>query len=67
MKFITDIGEAAFVKDDEGNLVDLGRYGVWTDEGLHEPTVIDVSTDLEALQAKHGPNLQVIVLKRTDP
>lgn len=60
MKFITDAG-TNFVMENmaTGEKKVLDRYGVWEDKGPGTATVIEVGPDLDALQAKHGPDLQV--------
>lgn len=57
-RFITDMGHPLVVKDQEsGDGRDIGRYGVW-----ERGDVIDCGSNLEALQDKYGPGLDVIVI-----
>lgn len=61
-RFITDFGSSTtFVVEGTGEVVELGRYGVWGDKGhwSGKAEVIEVGDDLDALQAKHGPGLPV--------
>ena len=59
-RFITDLGRPLHLTDEAGNvLVEIGQYGVW-EADCGKPQVIDTGHDLDALQAAHGPNLQVV-------
>jgi hypothetical protein len=52
---ITDLGYSLVLTDQDGNEENLGRYGVWDEDGC-----IDCGDDLDALQAEHGPGLRVV-------
>ncbi len=59
---ITDFGYSpTFTNMETGEVTSIGRYGVWGYKGhwsgKHE--VIACGDDLEALQAKYGPDLPV--------
>ena len=59
-QFISDNGKNLQATNEQGEVVcELPRYAVWGDLGKRKPEVIEVSDDLEALQAKHGPSLPV--------
>jgi hypothetical protein len=62
-RFITDMGENISLTASEGDgRMEIGRYGVWDDQGRRKPEVIATGTDLEALQEEHGPGLPVHTL-----
>ena len=66
-RFITDMGGPLVLTDTAtGEEQNLGRYGVWGNKGhwSGKPEVIAASDDLDALQAKYGPNLPVHALPR---
>lgn len=61
-RFITDLGPGPHTLTNEttGEVVTLGRYGVWASAAAYRKAeVIEIGDDLEALQAKYGPNLPV--------
>jgi len=68
-KHITDLGDQHnFRSEGSPFTVTIPRYGVWA------PTlpewryrVIDTGNDLAALQAKHGPDLEVRLLVDPNP
>jgi len=61
MPFITDLGDSFKLTDDQGEVIPIGRYGVWkrSQRGKHE--VVECGDDLLKLQEKHGP-LSVYIL-----
>lgn len=60
LRFITDLGEDVELRGPDG-VLKLQRYGVWEHQGWKD-VVVEVSDDLYVLQAKWGPELQVVVL-----
>jgi len=64
--FITDFGQSLTAKDAETGEVKMtiARFGVWGEMGRGKPEVIETSDDLDYLQAKHGPGLEVHRLGR---
>lgn len=63
--FITDLGSSMVRTTDTGEEMKLPRYGVWlysTSRGKYQ--VEETSDDLDALQKKYGPGLQVHDLGR---
>ncbi len=60
------MGEQTELRSDDGNVMTLPRYGVWTqDRSRRRPGVIEVSDDLAALMTKYAvPKERVFNLKR---
>ena len=62
-RFITDLGPTiprTLVDETTGETFSLGRYGVWGSAAAYRKAeVLEIGDDLEALQAKYGPNLPV--------
>ncbi len=57
---ISDLGHSpTLTNTDTGDEIRVGRYGVWANDARGKAEVIDCSDDLEALQAKHGPGLEI--------
>ena len=64
-RFITDLGYSPVMTNETtGEVLKLGRYGVWGDKGHHsgKAEVLETGDDLEALQAEYGPDLPVHAL-----
>ena len=69
-RFITDMGgpviatEHGFLPNGEpvGETLNIGRYGVWKDQGRGKPECFASGDDLSALQTEHGPDLPVLPL-----
>lgn len=72
MRYISDMGGPVAVttiarNDDKEVVVEevtnIGRYGVWAwDESKHKFQVIACGDDLDGLQRKYGPDLQVSLM-----
>ena len=64
--WISDMGEQTELHSDDGSVMTLPRYGVWTqDRCRRRPGVIEVSDDLQGLMQKYGvPKERVFNLKR---
>lgn len=64
MKFITDMGSAMPMTDENGKVVStIPRYGVWGEQGRHKPQVIECHDDLDYLKKKHDvPDSRVVKL-----
>lgn len=61
--FITDLGFAPKLRSESEEQYDLGRYGVWVyDTSRLKYQVAATSNDLDALQKKYGPDLEVCPL-----
>lgn len=60
------MGEQTELRSDDGSVMTLPRYGVWTqDRSRRRPGVIEVSDDLAALMTKYEvPKERVFNLKR---
>ena len=66
-RYITDMGGPLVVTaSGTGEQSSIGRYGVWDTVGRRKPEVIACGDDLDALQAEHGPNLQVFPLHESN-
>jgi hypothetical protein len=48
------MGQQTELRSDDGTVMTLPRYGVWTQDGSRrKPGVIEVSDDLEGLMARY--------------
>lgn len=61
VKIITDMGAPLILDADDGETLNIGRYGVWSDDG-RKAEVIATGDDLDRLQSKYGPGLEVVPL-----
>ena len=67
-KVITDFGYSPILVDTAtGEETNIGRFGVWVvDRRYSKDEVIDTGDNLEALQEKHGPGLEVYPIPQRD-
>lgn len=60
--FITDFGESLEVRDSDGAVTRIGRYGVWVhNRGAGKSEVVEVSDDLAALMERHQVSAERVV------